>query len=863
MSFDELLHRVQQRVASYRRNGQVAAVVGESARADAVRLWEAVQSPNPEQPAAQHNRQLTTACHALCWLHLQRYAALRGRDLWELARAIEIAVPLLDGEAVLPEPMQELLGPGADPEMQIRPALAFLAEPQTGTDPCLVDAAVTLLTAASDHAHPHQVWAQANLGIAHRFRYQHTRAVADLDQAIAVGRRAAEVTPDGHPRLASLLVDLGAAHGLRFEHTGTPADLDHAIELREQAMDGGYPYRDRVLPDLAAAYLERYMRIGAQADQDRAIELSEEVLLIPSFDADYLPALVTHLANSYLGRYQTLGVPADLDRAIELGRRALALTQAGHPKGPESLANLANIHLARFERLGKVADLQQAIELGEEAVAAASADHAKRAKILSHHSISYQTRFERLGKVADLQQAIELGEEAVAAASADHPERAKILANHSASYRRRFERFGVPTDLDKAIELGGKAVSADQGNTIAPADRAGVALHLNTLASAYARRYERVGVLADLDRAIELAEQALPAFAAGDTARASALNDLGGFYTARFRRSVALADLDRAVKLGEEAVATTPNGDPARVGCLANLSVAYEVRFRHAEVPADLDRAVKLGEEAVAATPNGDPVRVGCMFNLSSAYQARFEQAEVPADLDRAIELGEEIMAVTAADDAQRSRTVAVLAAGYRQRFELSGLDAPLGMLREALAAVLSSETTAPADRVWAASEVGRLAHAMNDHAAAAKLFDTAVATMQLIAPREGEQTDQEHRLGQHQGLVGDAVAAHCALDDTTGAVEAAELGRGVLLAAQLNSRSDLTDLDKAHPELAAQLRRAREQLSTLDPDTDSLVGKVGRTESRRQLWAEHDGADRPGASETRLFPVPSPAPLR
>jgi hypothetical protein len=50
-----------------------------------------------------------------------------------------------------------------------------------------------------------------------------------------------------------------------------------------------------------------------------------------------------------------------------------------------------------------------------------------------------------------------------------------------------------------------------------------------------------------------------------------------------------------------------------------------------------------------------------------------------------------------------------------------------------------------------------------------------------LTTPRESDWADQECRLGVSAGLVREAVAAH---GDPAGAVMAAELGRGVLLAA-------------------------------------------------------------------------------
>jgi hypothetical protein len=65
----------------------------------------------------------------------------------------------------------------------------------------------------------------------------------------------------------------------------------------------------------------------------------------------------------------------------------------------------------------------------------------------------------------------------------------------------------------------------------------------------------------------------------------------------------------------------------------------------------------------------------------------------------------------------------------------------------------------------------------------AVELPDKAIALLSSVAPRKEGWNDQHHRLGAHLGLVGAAVAAHCAVGGATGAEEIAEsaprAGRG------------------------------------------------------------------------------------
>ncbi|MGW3692303.1 tetratricopeptide repeat protein, partial [Streptomyces sp. NPDC005149] len=75
-------------------------------------------------------------------------------------------------------------------------------------------------------------------------------------------------------------------------------------------------------------------------------------------------------------------------------------------------------------------------------------------------------------------------------------------------------------------------------------------------------RFERTGALADLDRAIGLAQQAVEAAPSNHPDRAVLLNNLGSALRSRFERTGALADLDRAIDLAQQALAASPADTP-------------------------------------------------------------------------------------------------------------------------------------------------------------------------------------------------------------------------------------------------------------------------------------------------------------
>ncbi|MDH6109196.1 tetratricopeptide (TPR) repeat protein [Kitasatospora sp. MAP12-15] len=886
MSFDDIAQQVLRRVDACRKTRQADTVLDEVALAEADELWRAAQPQAKSRPDPEDGWRLAVAHQALGWLFFLRYVVAPNSSdrLSDLARAVVFCSPLVGSPGAIPGAMHTLLGPEADADQQAALAADLVDEAASNADIMLAEAAIILLTAvlpATAADHPARGWRVGNLGAAYLRRFQCLGLDGDLDRAIELGGLALDTAPPGHPERAGHLAELGRACLVRFERAGVMEDLDRAIELTEQALDApaDHPHQAVRLANLGLAYRRRFERVGTAADLDRAIELTEQALDAAPPDHPERAGHLAKLGDAYLAWFDRVGVMGDLERAIEAREQALAVTPADHSQRAWHLANLGAAYRRRFERVGTVADLDRAIKLAEQAIDAAPEDHADRPGVLSDLAATYRERFERLGVGADLDRAIELGEQALAATPAghprqatvlsdlglaclrwydrdgaaadldraielteqaldatppDHPRRASRLANLELVHKRRFDRFGAESDLERAIEVGGQLVDAIS------TDHPYRAMHLSDLGRAHQSRFDRLGVAADLDRSIELTEQALDATPTDHPDRPSLLANLGGTYLTRFRHFSAIADLAQGIELTEQAVDLIPAGHPDRPGPMANLATAYQVRFTHVGAAADLDRAIELGEQALAATPAGHPDRPWLLGNLASPYSARFELAGTAADLDRAVELAENALDASPADHPYRATSLANLGRVYWARCERSGQGINRQTLRALAAQAISATTASPHARISATHNIGRLAQALNEHAIALDLFDAAVEMLPLVATREGTWTDQERRLGEQSGLVWDAVAAHCALDDPAGAVEAAELGRGVLLAAQMDTRTDLTNLSQAHPELATRFQRVRDQLNATTGSA-SRHSAIDKIENRQRIWAEYD----------------------
>jgi tetratricopeptide (TPR) repeat protein len=300
------------------------------------------------------------------------------------------------------------------------------------------------------------------------------------------------------------------------------------------------------------------------------------------------------------------------------------------------------------------------------------------------------------------------------------------------------------------------------------------------LSAIYSTRYARTGVLAGIDQAIDAGEQAVARTA---DCPPQWLTTLSGAYQNRFPATGTVADLDRAIELAERSLAATRADDFALAGRQERLAAACWRRYGHQGRRADLDRAIDLGRQAVTATPDdhaGQPER---MSGLAAALLARYLLDRVPADLEEAIGLGDQALARVPAEHPGRARLTASVAIAYLERVIAEGIAPDREELGELARSAAEARTAPPAERVSAHHALGALAQACGHPDLAATMLDSAIALLPSVAPREAGWADQHHRLGEHFGLVETAVAAHCALGDPAGAVEVAELGRGVLLA--------------------------------------------------------------------------------
>ncbi|WP_369263629.1 CHAT domain-containing protein [Streptomyces sp. R35] len=812
--------------------------------------------------------------HSLGWLYFVRCLELPESDHQvNLEAAVEFLTPcFMTGVGVLPETLLPTLADAAEPT-----ALRLLEQALASPEPASTFAAVDLwqrLLHASPPEHPDRAGRMSNLGTALQIRFKHTgdqadldvavqlRRIAvvatspdhpnragrlnnlgialldrfhllgeqrDLDEAILACQEAAAATPDGHPEQADHLGSLGLVLQLRYGRTGEQRDLEEAIaacRAAAAATPAGHAESAYRLSNLSVALWSRFGRTGGQADLDEAILVGREAAKAAPADSSDVAGWLSNLCGALLTRFERTGARADLDEAILIGREAIAAAPADDPHRAKYLSNLSAALRNRFESTGEQGDLEESIDIIRAGVATVPADHPDRATCLSNLGLALLLQFQVTEVQADLEEAIHAGRKAVELVPADHPNRAGWLSNLAATLWTRFERVGDQADLDEAIRLGREAVETT------PADHPNRAGWLSNLAAALRMRFERVGDRADLEQAIQVSREAVAAVPADHPLRAGLLSNLGLVLRARFGRIGDQADLDEAIVVGREAVAATPTSHPDHAGWLNNLGAALQVRYELVGDQADLEEAIQTTREGVAGTPEHHSYRARWMSNLGAALRMRFERVGDRADLDEAIRLGREAVETTLVNHPDRARWLNMLGAALRTRFESTGRQADLNAAASAYTDAWES-SAAPSARLRAARAAAHmLAQSDEGRAKAADVLQAAVLLLPEVASRQLVRADQQHELGVYAGLVGDAAAL--TLADARGvgqeraarALQLLETGRAVLLSQAFDTRSDLTDLHRKHPNLAARFVALRDRLD--QPENSVPVAVVG-----------------------------------
>ncbi|MEU3654441.1 CHAT domain-containing protein [Streptomyces sp. NPDC032161] len=570
-------------------------------------------------------------------------------------------------------------------------------------------------------------------------------------------------------------------------------------------------------------------------------------------DAAEDPALLTGrlrtLGAAWQRLYEHTGELADIQQAVAVARRAAKQPAITSTDQTMSLHNLAESLRALFNRTGDVRHLREAVDVGREVVREVSQADPKRYVSLGGLADSLRMLYERTDDGALLDEALRLSTAALAAVPESDRGRSVALVNSTILLRYQFERTGDQSVLNEAIALSRSAVrEAPRGTPVQQTALYNMGNLLHVLS-------ERTGDMTALDEAIKATSAVVdltsPEHPDGPLYRST----LVGMLNQRFNQAGDTHALDRAIALGSEAVAATPGDHPNRWMYLANLAVVLKAKAHHTKDLGSLRHAIAFEREMTdLASGSGGRHQAAVLTNLGNSLRSYFEQFgqfEQPRDtslLEEAISLGRTAVDGTSEDHPFRAQCEVNLALSLSVHDVTAETDRRVEEAIGLLETAASRRSAPTAVRLFAARQWGELAMAIDQPEQAARGFALGVELLPRLAARGLPRSDATRWMAEYARLASDAAACALAAGQPDRAVEALEMGRGVLLAQALESRTDLAELRERAPALADRFDRLCARLddsATAGPDLiagTEVSGGEDDPDLRHKLAQELDG---------------------
>ncbi|VDB87833.1 unnamed protein product [Peniophora sp. CBMAI 1063] len=220
------------------------------------------------------------------------------------------------------------------------------------------------------------------------------------------------------------------------------------------------------------------------------------------------------------------------------------------------------------------------------------------------------------------------------ASSSSHPP--PDLAERLAAYNERLakirQRIGDKDDIEdvcSALRRVEKSGSSRRPPKAAPLRPLGVALY---------ERFERLGVIEDIDDAI-WASRSAAELGTEESERYVWLHDLGKSLRARFEQVGDAQDIHESVTVLRRAVELTPDWYPDRLAHLNSLGNSLHARFDSLGDPQDLEDAILTYRRVIELTPDGYTDKLAGYHNLGSLLQKRYKRFGELDDLEQAISM--------------------------------------------------------------------------------------------------------------------------------------------------------------------------------------------------------------------------------
>jgi len=274
-----------------------------------------------------------------------------------------------------------------------------------------------------------------------------------------------------------------------------------------------------------------------------------------------------------------------------------------------------------------------------------------------------------------------------------------------------------------------------------------------------------------------------------------------------------IKDLEQGIALAQEALDATPVDRPDRAVGLHDLGLHLNEMIERTGEINDLEQVVALLEAAVDTTPPDHPNRGLYLYSLAVSLGDRYLRTKRIADDVRSLELCKSALRHTLSPSSIRFRS------GRRA--------------------------------IRTLCERGRWDES-------AEIAQTLFELLPSLCDRHMSRAYQQHVLRQVSGFAADACSISLKMKSPEEALQRIEFGRVLILGYLIDSRSDLSELVRVDPELAAEYERLRFQASQDTGDQEESVLREARMQDRRNASAsmkncEHSIRQKPGFEQFLL----------
>ncbi|KAH8646726.1 CHAT domain-containing protein [Xylariales sp. PMI_506] len=644
------------------------------------------------------------------------------------------------------------------------------------------------------------------------------------------------------------LNDLATLFERKYDVTRSIDDLQAAIQpilkqiefLKSQHEYGQLVFAYKKLDEL----LKRELNVTQSLETANAIvdHAREGLALFPESLRSHSRVMLDYALHS---RFVRTGSVDDLEESIHCLRTSFNQLKGENLKiaGVDWGEVLGHALNDRYQLTGSAKDLQALIR--SDVLSLTPPGHKQRSAALNHVSLVYIGQYHLSKDLSKLSDAEAVLLEARDLTKDKDPHRAAVLVNLGCCYESRYHGTGSRGDLDTAIK--------------AYADAADAALYRDdlrlisrqNLETVLVQRYMRTGSRDDLVTAVNSLQSTAESLPKDHPWRFRVLHSLAQCYleVSEYQET----DEDRlgyyeqaidALRDASEVLSIAAGRDGFLLSALAGaLMKQYSITGDKSSF-ASAVRSIMRSIDKIRA---GSPELSSRLDTLANILHMEFHKNKDAGVLDKAVETAKQ--AVQVATSQSRGHHLFLLGKCLKSRYDLKGSVTDKAEAIDTFSECLDNGS-APTELRIRAARLGAKLTGPDQLNQAYKMLSAATELLPIASPRAFYRQDHQYALAASAGIAGDA--ASLAMRSGQGpeqVLRLLEIGRGVIISSQLETRSDITDLEEAHPELALKFRYLQEachqQLSIPSTSFQRVEGAVRNSvlqvARRNQPFAEQD----------------------